>query len=65
MLLTTILCQALALPFYNLPLSFLNLIVVENLQTVSNSAIRANETAGDLSAALGCPYGRKMSRDTA
>jgi hypothetical protein len=58
MLLTVILCQALALPFYNL-------IVVENLQTVSNSAIRANGTAGDLAAALGCSCGRKMSRDTA
>jgi hypothetical protein len=58
MLLTIILCQALALPFYNL-------IVVKNLQTVSNSAIRAKGTAGDLSVALGCSCGRKMSRNTA
>jgi len=57
MLLTFILCRALALPFYNL-------VVVENLQTGSISAIGTRSPAQCIPA-QDRVSGRKMSQDQA
>jgi hypothetical protein len=57
MLLTVILCRALALPFYNL-------VIVENLQTGSISAI-GTRPAGSLSPAPERASDRKMGQDQA
>jgi hypothetical protein len=58
MLLTFILCRAIALPFYNL-------VVVENLQTGPISAIGTSGPTRYLSAASDRASGRKMSQDRA
>lgn len=58
MLLTIILCRALALLFYNL-------VIVENLQTGSISAIGTFGLAMPRLAMANRTYGRKMGQDPA